>query len=264
MKLSILGSGSEGNSTLLTSNQSAILIDAGFSGKEIQNRLDQTEISPHDIEAIVLSHEHGDHVKGAGVLARRFKIPIYATEGTFRAGKVRMGAIPEAKIMPAGASVSFHDIRVTSFSVSHDASDPVAFTIQNDHKNTKIGICTDLGYVTHLVRQRLQNCQTLILEMNHDLQMLIAGRYPWDLKQRIRSKKGHLSNDDASAFLATIWNDSLNSVVIAHISKENNLPELAELSARNALDSLNHNGKTQIVSALQNEITQITEKQKNE
>ncbi len=257
MKLSILGSGSEGNATLIRGDRSAVLIDAGFSGKEIQLRLEQTEISPGDIAAIVLSHEHGDHVRGAGVLARRYKIPVYATEGTLRSGRAKMGNIPDAKIMPAGTTLTVGDLSITSFSVSHDAADPVGFTVENCRSDEKIGICTDLGYVTHLVRQRLKNCSMLVLEMNHDIQMLIAGRYPWELKQRIRSKKGHLSNDDASEFLADIWSETLRTVFLAHISKENNLPELAELTAGEALKNIGCSGSTRIIRTIQDDVTEF-------
>lgn len=256
MNVTVLGSGSEGNAILIRSDNLAILIDAGFSGRAIGHRLAAIGMDLQDIRALVVTHEHVDHVRGVGVLARRLKIPVYATEGTFHRGGNRMGVIPEACSIRGGKNFRLGPLMLHPFDISHDADEPVGFIVEDGRH--RIGICTDSGCVTHLMREKLRNCDALILEMNHDPTMLLAGPYPWELKQRIRSRIGHLSNDDASLFLKDLWHPRLQHIFLAHLSKENNLPELARMAAEEALLAVGcSNGDTQIHLTFQHKVSEI-------
>lgn len=256
MKMAVLGSGSEGNAVLIAEGRTAILVDAGFSGSCIQDRIRGTGYALNDIRAIVITHEHTDHVRGAGVIARRLRIPVYATEGTFRAGRAKFGQLPLLCPIAGGSPVKIAGFDVCPFDISHDAEQPVGFIIEQGR--SRLGICTDSGCVTHLMRQRLQRCDALILETNHDPTMLLAGPYPWELKQRIRSRVGHLSNDDAGGLLEELWHEGLHHVFLAHLSQENNLPDLARMAAEDGLRRAGcFNGNTRIHVTRQNETTEM-------
>lgn len=230
MRFSILGSGSRGNSIFLESGKTGILIDAGFSGKEILARLQSIGRELQDVHALFLTHEHNDHICGAGVVSRKAKIPAYATSGTLNAGAMRMGGLFARREFVSGDLVTINDLMVRSFRVSHDTADPVGFVV-SDGKSS-VGYCTDTGKVTHLMLQRLKNCDALILEFNHNLEMLKNGPYPLPLQQRVRSSVGHLSNEDAADFLAELMSPHLRVVVLAHLSETNNTPVLAREAAR--------------------------------
>ncbi len=251
MKLSVLGSGSEGNSFLFTDTTSAILVDAGFSAKRIVERLAAQDVRPEDLAGICLTHEHTDHIRGAGVLARRYDIPLYATAETFKRSQGIIGNIPHIHIIENSQEFTIEAFEIRAFTISHDAVDPVGYVIQS--QGIRAGICTDIGHATHLVRERLASCHSLILEMNHDVNMLLAGPYPWSLKQRIRSRLGHLSNDDGGQLLSELWHENLQHVYLAHLSRENNMPDLAHLVARQTLDRFPEAASTELHIAKQHE-----------
>ncbi|MCF8091463.1 MAG: MBL fold metallo-hydrolase [Desulfotignum sp.] len=219
-----LASGSKGNALLVSTPDTVILVDAGLSGVEIQRRMAAVGQNPADLSAIVITHEHMDHIKGAGVLGRRFNIPVYITPATHRACP-GLGNIPELIYFECGTRFHIQDLAVNPFSISHDASDPAGLTVT--WKDWKIGIATDLGVATNLVRNHLAGCSLLYLESNHDPDMLINGSYPWHLKQRIKSRTGHLSNADAGLLLSQLLHKDLKHVILAHLSEENNRPEQA-------------------------------------
>jgi len=229
-----LASGSKGNSLFISGNNSAILIDAGLSGIELERRLKQINVDPQHLTAIIITHEHSDHVKGAGILNRRFNIPIYITRKTLGACR-NLGKIQSVEFFTCGSPFEIDGIRINPFSISHDARDPVGLTLE--YNGQKIGIATDLGIVTNLVRDHLKNCSVLYLESNHDPQMLMNGPYPWHLKQRIKDRHGHLSNLDARDLVEEMKTKTLKHVILAHLSKENNHPEIAVQEVKKSLNS---------------------------
>jgi phosphoribosyl 1,2-cyclic phosphodiesterase len=254
MRFSILGSGSRGNSVFVESGKTKILIDAGFTSKVIESRLHSIGRELRDINALCLTHEHHDHISGAGVLSRKNKIPIYATPGTFCAGEKRLGNLFARKEFETGERLEIDDLMVRSFRVSHDTADPVGFVI-SDGKSS-IGYCTDTGKISHLMAHRLRDCNALILECNHDLEMLKNGPYPWPLKQRVRSNMGHLSNEDAAACLADLIGTHLHIAVLAHLSETNNTPMLAREAVRAAVQQW---GETTLFVAVQEKALPLIE-----
>lgn len=225
ISFSVLGSGSKGNSVYVETEQTAVLIDCGFSGKETAARLASIGKSIDAVKAILVTHEHNDHIGGVGVLARRLKIPIYANEGTFRGGEKKLGKIEKRVMFDTGEEFPFHDLSIKSFRISHDTQDPVGFVLESS--KVRLGYCTDTGKATHLMTQRLKGCHGLILEFNHDPEMLKNGPYPLSLQQRVRSSHGHLSNQDAVEFFDSVHHEQLQQVVLAHLSETNNLPSFA-------------------------------------
>jgi phosphoribosyl 1,2-cyclic phosphodiesterase len=311
MRMTVLASGSKGNSTVVSSSRTRILVDAGLSCRELLKRMRIAGEDPDELDAILVTHEHQDHVQGVGVLARKLGIPVYFTEATHRAwvrwmtphkrltyadwleqrqqeaaqrraeidnieqdearpgsqerdlghldsGVARemlldevkgtasdfcdddepvigksLAALPALEFFAAGQQFSIGDISVTSFTIPHDAADPVGFVFAAD--GVRIGIATDLGYMPPNAKLALRGCDVLMLESNHDLEMLRDGPYPWSVKQRVMSRVGHLSNDAAAEFLEKNYDGTAAYVVLAHLSQSNNLPELARLSAERAL-----------------------------
>jgi len=221
----VLASGSRGNAVFISGPDTAILVDAGLSGIEIERRLATIGVSPRSLDAIVISHEHTDHVRGAGILCRRHKLPLYITARTHRAALSQLGGINECRYFACGQSFSINTLTIHPFSLSHDAQDPSGFTFQSG--GVKAGLATDLGVATAMVKEHLKGCGALILEANHDAEMLLNGSYPWPVKQRIKSRNGHLSNDDSMRLLAELDHKELSHVVLAHLSHENNTPERA-------------------------------------
>jgi phosphoribosyl 1,2-cyclic phosphodiesterase len=230
MRFSVLGSGSRGNSVYIETGRTAILIDNGFSGKDVIARLKAIGRDIQDLDAIFVTHEHNDHIGGVGILSRRCKLPVYANQGTFQGGDERFKNLSKRCEFATGDTLEFQDFEVRSFRISHDAGDPVGYVIGNGR--SRLGYCTDTGKVSRLIFQRLQNCNGLILEFNHDLKMLAEGPYPLSLQQRVRSSQGHLDNGDAAAFLRELLHGGLEHVVLAHLSETNNLPDLAMNEAR--------------------------------
>ena len=230
----LLGSGSSGNTTLVSDGASHILVDVGLSGRETARRLQECGIEPEEVSAIVVSHEHGDHCRGVAPFAKGLDIPVFMTAGTFSGSGMNLDP-KKYRVISPGEQFDIHGISFTCFSVPHDSMDPLGFIIEKD--GIKLGIVLDLGYLSNLVLERLRGCDGIVLESNHDVQMLKVGPYPWALKQRVMSRRGHLSNDSVAQYLENEFDGKASHVVLAHLSKKNNLPELALLSATRALES---------------------------
>ncbi len=245
LKLCMLASGSKGNAIYVSNGKTSILIDAGLPGVEIERRMMSRGISMSEIKAVVVSHEHSDHIRGVGVLARKHGWPVFISAKTKQAASDQLGRVDHFIIFSCGTSFSIDGLQIHPFSISHDAHDPVGLTIQSNHH--KIGIATDLGVATAMVKEHLKGCDCIVLEANHDLQMLEQGPYPWPLKQRIKSRIGHLSNCASKALLMDVLHDSLRHVVLAHLSEINNSPEKALNEIAADLDQRRH----QISVALQ-------------
>lgn len=229
-----LASGSKGNSLFVSCKNTCFLIDAGLSGIEIERRLKSIGIPPESLTAIIITHEHSDHIKGAGILSRRFNVPVYISQKTYNAAP-NLGRIEALHFFECGIPFEIDQVLVSPFSISHDAEDPAGLTLEyNGHK---IGIATDLGIATTLVKEHLKNSHVLYLESNHDLEMLINGPYPWHLKQRIKGRSGHLSNNDATVLLSELVTDQLKHVILAHLSEENNCPEKAAQEVSKTLNT---------------------------
>ena len=254
MRFSVLGSGSKGNSVYIESGNTGILIDAGFSGKEINTRLQSIERDLSNVRALCITHEHNDHIRGAGVISRRCKIPTYINNGTWLAGEKRIGKLFAYKEFETGDLLNIGDLQVRSFRISHDTADPVGYVVSDGKRS--VGYCTDTGKVSHLIGQRLAECNGLILEFNHNLQMLKNGPYPLPLQQRVRSSRGHLSNEDAAEFLNGLIGDHLHTAVLAHLSETNNTPELARKAA---MQSVQQWGDTSLVISSQVKATTLVQ-----
>jgi len=214
----MLASGSKGNAIYISDGETAILIDAGLSGVELERRMKSQNLNPENIDAIVVSHEHSDHIKGVGVLSRRYHLPVYVNKDTLNASQV--GKLHETVNFECGKDFSINGLKIHPFCISHDAEDPAGFTIKYNH--SKIGIATDLGIATRMVKHHLTACDLLVLESNHDPDMLEFGPYPWPVKQRIRSRSGHLSNEESRDLLGEMIHDNLQQVILAHLSETNN------------------------------------------
>ncbi len=232
MRVCLLASGSRGNATLIEAAGCRLLIDAGLSAREIDRRLREIDLDADALDALLITHEHHDHVSGIGPLARRHQIPVYIVPET-AAAISRLGAIADLRYFSAGERFSLGNLDITSFSTTHDAVDPVGFVI--DSAEGRIGYATDLGLSTRLVADCLERSRILVLESNHDEQMLLDGPYPWPLKQRIQGRHGHLSNRAAADLLQQLAWDGLEAVFLAHLSEENNHPELAHKEIRHCL-----------------------------
>lgn len=235
LSVCVLASGSKGNAVHITSGDTRILIDAGLSGKEIQRRMALRNLSADDLDAILVTHEHSDHIQGVGVLARRHKIPVHISRHTAQAGDKRLGKISERVHFRCGTAFTIGALEIHPFTTSHDAADSAGFTVRCN--GFKAGIATDLGIATELVRRHLQDCQLLVLEANHDPQMLIEGPYPWPLKQRIRGRNGHLSNAQCRDLLGELLHPDLQQVILAHLSENNNTPAHALNTVAEALQN---------------------------
>jgi phosphoribosyl 1,2-cyclic phosphodiesterase len=224
LSVCVLGSGSRGNSTYVSDGATSILIDAGFSARETGRRLRALGIDPGTLRAILLTHEHGDHVRGVERLSRLYRLPVFMTAGTRRAALLPAIA-DEVETFTCGRPFRIATLEVHPFSISHDAADPSGFTIESN--GCRLGIATDLGRATAVVREHLRGCRMVILEANHDPRMLIEGPYPWFLKQRIQGRTGHLSNGESCRLLAEILECGLTHVILAHLSETNNTPQMA-------------------------------------
>lgn len=230
-----LYSGSSGNSVFVSSGNTRILIDAGLPGKYIESALKLIGEDAKDIDAIFVTHEHIDHVKGVGVLSRRYDIPIYSNMLTWKAMAKSIGKIKEhnIKIINNGF-VSIKDLDITSFKISHDAADPRGYTINSENK--KVCIATDMGYFSQEVKESIKDCDAVLLESNHDENMLKFGPYPYTLKRRILSNVGHLSNLDCGNAILNMMDGKKKFIYLGHLSKVNNYPELAYKTVANILE----------------------------
>lgn len=224
----VLASGSKGNAIYISDGTTAILVDAGLSAAEIKRRLKSRGLNPKDLNAILVTHEHSDHVQGVGVLSRQLKLPIYLSRSIET--KISLGSIHEIRTFNSGTTFHINNLAVHPFAVSHDAIDPVGFTIGQN--GSRIGLATDLGDATAHIKKNLKHCHLLILEANHDPDMLVNGPYPWYLKRRIQSRNGHLSNEQSKRLLTELQHKRLKHVILAHLSQTNNAPQkvLAEVT----------------------------------
>jgi len=240
VRMTVLASGSRGNCTVFSSSCGSILVDAGISCRETLKRMKAADEDPLKLKAIVISHEHGDHVAGAQVLSNKLKVPVYMTEATYdgwrkstRDAEGKPAKLERREHFRAGHSFSIGDITVNPFTIPHDAADPCGFTFKAE--GVKIGVVTDLGYLPYSVKDHLRRCDGLLIESNHDVEMLRNGPYPWMVKQRVMSRVGHLSNSALAEFFQSDYDGSAAFVVLAHLSEENNYPELARQTAYKAL-----------------------------
>ena len=238
--VSVLASGRRGNRALLESSRARILVDAGVSCRETFKRLKLVGREPRSLSAILITHEHSDHVSGLAMLAKKLGIPVFMTGGTHQAWARSLrddaGQLPtlaKLEIFSAGRQFQIADITVMPFTIPHDAADPVGFTFHAE--GAKIAFATDLGYMPASVRDHLRRCDVLILESNHDVEMLRVGPYPWSVKQRVMSRVGHLSNDSLAQFFAEDYDGGASHIVLAHLSEQNNHPEVARRTAEQAL-----------------------------
>ncbi len=228
-----LGSGSSGNATLVELGRTRLLIDAGLSARALRGRLESIGVAPRTIDAIVLSHEHHDHGGGAERFSRRHGVPVVCSVETLSAMDRSPSHFAEWIPLPQQRPLELGDVRVEAFPVPHDAVRPVGFVIHGE--GLRIGLATDLGHATTLVVERLRGCNLLMIESNHDPAMLRDGPYPWQLKQRVGGRMGHLSNDEAASLLGQAVDDRCRAVVLAHLSQKNNTPDLARRTAAQAL-----------------------------
>ncbi len=220
-----LASGSKGNSVFLGTKHSKILIDAGLSAKATKEKLEQIDIDIKDLDAILITHEHSDHIQGLRVMAFKMGIPVFANSETAKGIVETFHECPKFKIFSTGETFEFQDLEIHPFSISHDTLDPVAFTIKVD--DLKLGFCTDLGFVSSLVENHLRYCDYIYLEANHQPSMVLASARPMVYKQRVLSRSGHLSNEACGNLLVQIANEKLKHVHLAHLSAECNSPEVA-------------------------------------
>jgi phosphoribosyl 1,2-cyclic phosphodiesterase len=251
MKIVPLASGSSGNSYLIRQGDHSILVDAGLTCKQLVLRIERAGEDPQRIRGIVVSHAHSDHIKGVGVLSRKFNIPVFLNKGTLSVARSALGKIAKTEIFETGKVFEIECFRIHPFSVPHDCAEPVGFRIS--HGASRIGIATDLGAPTSLVANLLSDLQAVVLESNHDPDMLMDGPYPWDLKQRVKGRLGHLSNYQSAQLLQRIISDQLKVVILAHMSETNNSADLALGTVRNSVPAfLDQQGK--ILCALQDEV----------
>ena len=234
--VSLLASGSSGNATYIETPQRKILVDCGLTGKAIAVQMEKIGRSVADIDTILVTHEHVDHIKGIGVLARKYGMDIYANEKTWKAMENKnIGVIKQEQkhLFEPGITKTFGDIDIVSFSVSHDAASPQFYAFQKDQK--QFVMLTDTGYVSEKLRKLLYNADAYLMESNHDVDMLRMGNYAWHLKQRILSDKGHLSNEDGALAMCEMLGDKTKRIYLGHLSQDNNLKELAYQTAESIL-----------------------------
>src|SRR3990167_4675320 len=246
-----LASGSRGNSIYIGTEKTKILVDAGISLKDLTARLAQIQVDIKDIDAVLITHEHIDHIRGLAVLCKKWNTPIFANRETAAMIAQEASFLPRFKIFSTGEDFQFGDMKICPFSIQHDAMEPVAFTFEM--KNIKVGVCADLGFATTLVMHRLQNCDYLYIEANHEPSMVEACSRPRVYKNRVLSRQGHLSNEACAELVCHVYNPQLKHIYLAHLSSECNNPELAIKKVKEAL--LQEGKEVQISVALQDEIS---------
>jgi phosphoribosyl 1,2-cyclic phosphodiesterase len=240
VSVSVLASGSRGNTTLVESSSARILVDSGVSCRETFKRMKSLGRDPRLVSAILITHEHSDHVYGLATLAKKLNVPVFMSEATYQAWKQavreKSAASPEIsklEFFSPGRSFQVTDLTIMPFTIPHDAADPVGFTFRVE--GVKIAVVTDLGYMPASVRDHLSGSDVLVIESNHDVEMLRAGPYPWSVKQRVMSRVGHLSNQSLAQFFERDYDGKASYIVLAHLSEENNHPQVALRTAENAL-----------------------------
>jgi phosphoribosyl 1,2-cyclic phosphodiesterase len=262
VSVTMLASGSRGNCAIVASASTKILVDAGISCREIFKRMkslgDDPRNDPRSLAAILITHEHSDHIYGLATLAKKLRIPVFMTGATHqawaRALRDANGERPKLEKFErfeSGYGFQVGDIAVRPFTIPHDAADPVGFTFRAE--GVKVGVATDLGYLPASVRDHLRGCDLLVMESNHDLEMLRVGPYPWSVKQRVMSRVGHLSNGALADFFSNDYDNSAAFVVLAHLSEQNNHPEIARREAEKALATRGGLFQNRVVLASQTE-----------
>lgn len=234
MRFASLGSGSEGNALVVQAGRTCVLMDCGFTLADTAARLARLGLSPDHLSGIVITHEHGDHIGGVARLARRHSIPVWLTHGTLRAQLKAFSELPGLTEIDSHSSFAIGDLQVQPYAVPHDAAEPVQFVFGEGVK--RLGVLTDTGCATPHIEKMLNGCDALVLECNHDVDMLLNGDYPYTLKQRVGGRFGHLNNADAATLLGRLDKGGLQHVVAAHLSSKNNTPQLAKRALSKALN----------------------------
>ncbi len=237
MRFSVLASGSTGNAIFVESGEHSFLVDAGLSGKQMEGLFQGIERKMSDLTGILVTHEHSDHIKGVGIVARKYKLPIYANEKTWTAMNHLIGEIPtEQKFQFDMETVkTFGNLSIESFGVSHDAAEPMFYVFHEGQK--KLVLITDTGYVSDRMKGIISNADSYVFESNHDVQMLRMGKYPWNIKRRILSDVGHVCNEDAAIAMSEVIGDRTKHIYLAHLSLDNNMKDLARMSVGQTLES---------------------------
>ena len=234
IRLTVLGSGSGGNATCIEGGGARVLLDAGFSCRELRDRLRAVGVEPHRLDALVITHEHADHVRGAAVFSRTFRVPIHCTGATVRAAGLDINGAPAVREVVPGVPFALGDLRFRPFPVPHDAVETVGYGIECG--STRVGYATDLGHAGDDAREGLRDCDLLILEANHDIAMLQAGPYPYIVKQRVLSRHGHLDNESSAVLACDVASERTRRIVLAHLSRTNNRPDLALQASRRCFE----------------------------
>lgn len=233
LKFCSLYSGSSGNCHYIKTENATILVDAGLSGKKIQQEIINIGEDPKKIDAIFITHEHSDHIQGAGIMSRRFDVPIYANKETWKAMEPSIGEVKSHNIKILEECTEVGDLAIKSFDISHDAAHPVGYNIF--YKSKKVSLVTDTGCVNDVIINSIMDSDLLLVESNHDEDMVLIGPYPWPLKRRVLGEFGHMSNDTAGNLITKIVRKGTEIVLLGHLSKENNFPELAYKTVENIL-----------------------------
>jgi phosphoribosyl 1,2-cyclic phosphodiesterase len=236
LRFSVLASGSTGNAMVVDNGDTKVLVDAGLSAKRLEQLLKERDVDGSELDAVFVTHEHADHIKGLGAIARKYDLPVFANEKTWEALDKLIGEIAahNRKVLETGGAVEVGSLRVESYGISHDAAEPVGYCFYAGKR--KLGLATDLGYMSSKVKDRLQDCDAIVLETNHDVEMLRMGHYPWSIKRRILGDLGHLSNESAGEALADLVGGRLKRVYMAHLSRDHNLMDLARLTVNNVVE----------------------------
>lgn len=237
LQFSVLASGSTGNAIYVETEDHSFLVDAGLSGKQMEALFQKIDRDMGKLSGILVTHEHSDHIKGVGVVARKYKLPVYANEKTWQAMDGLIGQVPvEQKFVFNMETVkTFGALDIESFGVSHDAADPMFYVFHHGEK--KVVIITDTGYVSDRMKGLISNADAYVFESNHDVQMLRMGRYPWSIKRRILSDVGHVSNEDAAIAMSEVAGDRTKRIYLAHLSQDNNMKDLARMAVAQTLES---------------------------
>jgi len=242
MRLWMLGSGSKGNAVLLECGDTRVLVDIGFSSRRLAERLQQIGVAPQSIQALLVTHEHSDHVSGAPTALKRWRWPVHATAGTLHAAAALLDGAT-VHVCTAGVPFSVGDLRIQPFATSHDAIEPVGFVATSARSGARAAVVTDLGCATDDVRAAVQSVDVLVVESNHDEGLLESGPYPWHLKRRVAGKQGHLSNRAAGELTTQCLHKGLKQVVLAHLSETNNSPAVAHESMQRVLRRTKYRGE---------------------
>ncbi|EFI84007.1 ribonuclease Z [Listeria grayi] len=235
IRFSILASGSSGNATLVETGDQKILVDCGLSGKKIEGLFEQVGRKMSDLDAILVTHEHVDHIKGLGVIARKYKLPVFANQKTWQAMDSMIGEVNSDQKFHFDMETvkSFGSLQVESFGVSHDAIEPMFYIFHSGDK--KFVMITDTGYVSDRMKGHIKGADAYLFESNHDIEMLRMGRYPWNVKRRILGDEGHVSNEDAGIAISEVITDKTKRIYLGHLSKDNNMKDLARMSVSQTL-----------------------------